>query len=1091
MKLKKNIRKLTTALLAGFCMLVSTSMISSTTTAYAFTADKNASTYGKNNIDDTLNVVLSRGGTFNAYFPSNPISEGVLTDTTSVTNNVTTSSASILLDNTSYNSSTDIHINIGKTAYLNAPAADTNYSGRIGFAGVYKIRAAGGKGGNINSAYDASTGLSQYGVFGGYGSEVASIGYAYNSGQTIIYRLGSNGEDVNNFANYNSWDTSTNVSQLLQGNAKYDLGLYGDTANVYKAYSVTGGVGTASFIQVSGNEYLIAGGGAAGTVTFARSVTNGASSFASIGNHADVTPTLPDGQGFFNPGSTAMSALYNHYGPGNVNYGRIAGATVYEQVRDSFGTLYDVPIVTGWLAYNGTYSNAGVFNHIYPGYSGIASANGSGDYITNRSRTDNEVRTNGFFNRNYTGSPYIAMKCDQKTITITNPLRSGYSFAGWDCSSGVTATNNGNGTYTFKITATNTTITAKWVPLTTKVTFHRNTSTYDNVTAEQTFTYDVANQKFTDKGWTRIGYKLLGWSHDKNAIQKTYEILSGVSNEWINTYTPRCDLYAVWKPNTYTIKYDGNGSTGGSTDSSSHTYDTPKTLTPNEYTKDGYEFDGWNINPDGSGTSYKDKESVKNLTPIDNETITLYAQWKNLNPVNVKLFAVNGDDTYVVTDTSANDTTVTKWVNTPYTLYANAEDPGDGISKADIDRIGSKNKELFDSKTYNAIPKLTKENATFKEYDIEGTTSLVLTVTDAEGAKPDRPLTGSTSTKKMNLKVDTKAPTATISVSLGTYQNPYDTSSKKKWQGWSVYNSKAYGAKVAIKISDENEYAAGGKQDVSGIKHAWLSIYDTDNPDNKTDVELVAGGSSNIYNYSYNELLNINTMFTNVMNLTYEVHAIDVAGNEMQSVTTTTERKPEVYSKVERLTKDDGITDSLLFKAGFRGRLYIYTTGWVDTLDLGWPECIVKSGQYDIAHGEPGMIYDATLIMNGLSKDMELSSDPGVRLLQQAILASEYTDENNLSSKAFMLDANKESTGFTRCYVFDFWIPVYIGLEENPYHIDMNVVNQLSTKITANKYLLNNTADSVSVETVTSMGEFDLRIGDGSIMDNVHSSIIN
>lgn len=42
--------------------------------------------------------------------------------------------------------------------------------------------------------------------------------------------------------------------------------------------------------------------------------------------------------------------------------------------------------------------------------------------------------------------------------------------------------------------------------------------------------------------------------------------------------------------NTYTVSYDGNGSTGGSTTNSSHTYGVSKNLTANGYTKTGYTF---------------------------------------------------------------------------------------------------------------------------------------------------------------------------------------------------------------------------------------------------------------------------------------------------------------------------------------------------------------------------------------------------------------------------------------------------------------------------------------------------------------------
>ena len=47
---------------------------------------------------------------------------------------------------------------------------------------------------------------------------------------------------------------------------------------------------------------------------------------------------------------------------------------------------------------------------------------------------------------------------------------------------------------------------------------------------------------------------------------------------------------ANWSPITYTIVYDGNGATSGNTESSTHTYDESKRLSPNGYTKQGYTF---------------------------------------------------------------------------------------------------------------------------------------------------------------------------------------------------------------------------------------------------------------------------------------------------------------------------------------------------------------------------------------------------------------------------------------------------------------------------------------------------------------------
>ena len=87
-------------------------------------------------------------------------------------------------------------------------------------------------------------------------------------------------------------------------------------------------------------------------------------------------------------------------------------------------------------------------------------------------------------------------------------------------------------------------------------------------------------------------------------------------------------LYANWTPNTYTVNYNGNGNTGGSTTSSTHTYDVSKNLTTNGFTRTGYVFMGWNTEADGSGTAYLDEASVRNLTSTNNGTVTLYAQWR-------------------------------------------------------------------------------------------------------------------------------------------------------------------------------------------------------------------------------------------------------------------------------------------------------------------------------------------------------------------------------------------------------------------------------------------------------------------------------
>ena len=53
-------------------------------------------------------------------------------------------------------------------------------------------------------------------------------------------------------------------------------------------------------------------------------------------------------------------------------------------------------------------------------------------------------------------------------------------------------------------------------------------------------------------------------------------------------------------------------------------------LPANTYKHNGYEFAGWNTDPDGNGTSYADEAAILNLTNEDGSTVTLFAQWKKL-----------------------------------------------------------------------------------------------------------------------------------------------------------------------------------------------------------------------------------------------------------------------------------------------------------------------------------------------------------------------------------------------------------------------------------------------------------------------------
>lgn len=155
-------------------------------------------------------------------------------------------------------------------------------------------------------------------------------------------------------------------------------------------------------------------------------------------------------------------------------------------------------------------------------------------------------------------------------------------------------------------------------------------------------TYDVA-KNLTANGFTKTGYLFSSWNTKSDGTGTSYTNKQSVKN--LTTVNGGViNLYAQWKPITYTVKFDGNGADGGSTASMTMTYDEPKRLTPNGYTRKSHEFIGWNTKADGSGTNYGDNVNVKNLTTVNGATVTLYAQWRYVPELKVKeCYVYDGD----------------------------------------------------------------------------------------------------------------------------------------------------------------------------------------------------------------------------------------------------------------------------------------------------------------------------------------------------------------------------------------------------------------------------------------------------------------
>ena len=214
-----------------------------------------------------------------------------------------------------------------------------------------------------------------------------------------------------------------------------------------------------------------------------------------------------------------------------------------------------------------------------------------------------------------------AYQMSDENIMLNSPTWKGHTFKGWYYDSDFTR----RATMIKAGTTGDKTFYAKWVANKYTVKFDGNNSTsgtMKDMTCEYGTTYILRNNTFKRKGYT-----FTGWNTKANGSGKTYVNEDEIKNLNSNNGVV-ITLYAQWKANTYYIDYRGYRATNGSMGTVKYQYDKSYTLAANKYKKTGYNFTGWNTKSDGTGRKFKDKESIKNLTAVDGNTLVLYTQWE-------------------------------------------------------------------------------------------------------------------------------------------------------------------------------------------------------------------------------------------------------------------------------------------------------------------------------------------------------------------------------------------------------------------------------------------------------------------------------
>ena len=208
--------------------------------------------------------------------------------------------------------------------------------------------------------------------------------------------------------------------------------------------------------------------------------------------------------------------------------------------------------------------------------------------------------------------------------------RSGYIFAGWNTQPDGKGVPYADKAEVKNLTATDgeiVTIYAQWAPIAYTIVYDGNGSDGGTMSEQKNCAYGL-NYKLSESAYTRAGYTFTGWNTAADGSGVAYAENAVVKN-LTKTDGTKITLYAQWKPNVYTIRYDGNKATKGSMDlQTSLEYGKDYILLTNMFKRTGYTFTGWNTKSDGKGTGYKNKSAVQNLSAVNGEVITLYAQWK-------------------------------------------------------------------------------------------------------------------------------------------------------------------------------------------------------------------------------------------------------------------------------------------------------------------------------------------------------------------------------------------------------------------------------------------------------------------------------
>ncbi len=263
-----------------------------------------------------------------------------------------------------------------------------------------------------------------------------------------------------------------------------------------------------------------------------------------------------------------------------------------------------------------------------------------------------------------------------------------YNFEGWyfdsaftqSASSGWSAGKTGN-----------VTLYAKWIPVDYTIEYQLNGNDGEEIENPNTVTsYNVTTAgPITLAPAVRQGYNFEGWYNESG--EKITSITPGTGT---NQAHVSMQLKASWIPITYTIKfYPGKSTDTMTMDDQTLTYNEETNLRECQFQAPaGLKFGGWVTydtfsysSDDDLTPEYANKQSVNNLTTVNDAVIKLYAIWINKDRCNI-IYMIDGEEVTGLSPASflpsqsvtlpTADTDTTHLTRTGYSFSGWFEDPG-------------------------------------------------------------------------------------------------------------------------------------------------------------------------------------------------------------------------------------------------------------------------------------------------------------------------------------------------------------------------------------------------------------------------------